>query len=234
MRRTFNALSLMAFRSVWCASQALAAPRAPGVALVQSRTATGLFSNWISTQQRFTHDTALSDATRREMEEELSRSGKPEEPKPPLGWRVEHTPGRRTFELSKNYEDEKLLVYYYPKEDGGDSNSHQIMVQVTRNNQAMQVDLSIEEGELVLDNIRFYPNSKLAEDESAEGEMKRNQLYPGPKLSELDDALVDSFISYLDKRGVNEELGEFVILYSFWSEQQEYERWLSSINKFVS
>lgn len=188
----------------------------------------------LSMQCRFAHDAALADATRRELEEEMSRSGKPEEPTPPAGWRVKRMAGKTTFEMTKSYEDEEIRVCYCPKEDNADLNNHEIMVLITSKDQAMQVDLSVEEGELVLDNICFYKDAKLAKDESAEADAQRQQLYGGPALSELDDGLVDSFVKYLEKRGVNEELGEFVTLYSFWAEQQEYESWLSAINKFVS
>lgn len=136
--------------------------------------------------------------------------------------------------MQKNYEDEKIAVNYCPQEVGSDVNEHHITVLVTCKGQAMQVNLSVEEGELVLDSMRHYNDAAQAKDESAEGEARRRVLYSGPKVSELDDGLVDSIIKYLEKRGIDQDLAEFVTLYSFWAEQQEYESWLGSLNKFVS
>lgn len=186
------------------------------------------------TPRRFAVDAALSGALQRELSEELSRSGKPEQPVPPPGWSLQRTAGKCTFRMIKKYEDEEITIYYNPKEDRGDVDNHEIIVMITRENTALQIDISIEEGELVLDNICFYKDASLAKDETAEGDTKRMELYPGPKVSELDDALLDSFVKYLEKRGVDEQLGEFITLYSFWTEQQEYENWLDSIGKFVS
>lgn len=229
MRRTFAALGVTALRF---------GGRAMGVSrlTMASRTATPMATSALVAfqQVRLPHDSALCDATRRELEEEMSRSGKPEEPTPPPHWRVMRTPGKCTFDMVRSYEDEEIAVSYLPKEDAGDVNTHEIVVLITRNGHTLQADLSIEEGELVLDNICFYNESALAKDKSAEADAKRMELYPGPKVSELDEALIDSFIKYLEKRGVNEELGEFITLYSFWAEQQEYEGWLGAINKFVA
>lgn len=178
-------------------------------------------------------DAALADVTRRELDEELHRSGKPEEPAVPAGWTVKRSPQSCTFELHRQYEDEKIIVRYTPTENT-DVNYHEISVFITRAGKTMQVDLSVEEGELVLDAIAYHADPKLALEESAEAEVRRSQLYPGPKVSELDDTMVDHFVKYLEKRGIHQELGEFVSLYSFWAEQQEFEVWLKNVNEFVS
>ncbi|CAD2214284.1 complement component 1 Q subcomponent-binding protein, mitochondrial [Angomonas deanei] len=185
-------------------------------------------------QKRFAHDANLSDAVRRELEEEQSRGGKPEQPAIPAGWTVTRKPGNRTFQMTKQYEDEEIRVDYNSDEKVTDTNFHEISVLIIRNGKVIQADLTVEEGELVLDNICFYPDSKLALDESAEGDAKRSDLYPGPHVAELDDNLVDAFVKYFEKRGINQEFGDFITLYSFWAEQQEYESWLSQINEFVS
>eukprot|EP00796_Vickermania_ingenoplastis_P005847 gene5847-4170_t len=190
----------------------------------------------LTTPRCFASDVPLADIVRRELDEETTRSGKPSEPSPPSGWTVKRTPGTCTFELTRTYEDETICVRYAPTENT-DVNYHEITVfinQQAKKGHTLQVDLTVEECELVLDSICYHEDAALAMDETAEADMKRAKMYPGPKVSELDDAMLDAFIQFLEKRGVGQELGEFVSLYSFWAEQQEYEKWLQRIHDFVA
>ncbi|KAG5472321.1 hypothetical protein LSCM1_03720 [Leishmania martiniquensis] len=230
MRRTFGQLSRCALRACRGAGAAVFV-HAPGLVSLQSMSEPAA----LTVPRRAASDGALADATRRELEEEMGRSDKPEQPTPPAGWQVERKPGTCTFELTKSFEDEELVVRYSTNQDSDKANSHDIFVYVTqKGGQTMQSDLSIEEGELVLNNIRFYDDAVLAKDTSAEAEAKRNELYTGPLVHELDYDLLNCVMAYLEKRGVDEKLGEFVILYSFWAEQQDYEAWLSTMNKFAA
>lgn len=188
-------------------------------------------------QQRYASFAPLADVVQRELDEETNRSGKPEEPQAPKGWTVQRKPGSFHFSLTRTFEDEHLTVRYTPTENT-DVNYHEVLLFVTKGNAAgegptLEVNLSVEEGEIVLDGIAYFQNGKLAVDTSAEGERQRAELYPGPNVSELDETMVDSFIDYLEKRGVNQELAEFVSLYSFWAEQKEYEGWLQNMHQFV-
>ncbi|CBZ28781.1 putative p22 protein precursor [Leishmania mexicana MHOM/GT/2001/U1103] len=233
MRRTFNKLGLSALRACRGAGAAGAAASAhvSGFARVPSTSA----PTALTVPRRSASDAALADATRRELEEEMGRSDKPEQPTPPTGWQVVRKSGTCTFDLTKSFEDEELVVRYSTNQDSDKANSHDIFVYITqKNGQTMQADLSIEEGELVLNNIRFYDEAALAKDTSAEAEAKRNELYTGPLVHELDYDLLNCVMTYLEKRGVDEKLGEFVVLYSFWAEQQDYEAWLTTMNKFAS
>lgn len=175
----------------------------------------------------------LGDVLKREMDEEAHRIGKPTEPAPPAGWTVERAPGNATFSLQRKFQDEDILIRYTPTENT-DVNYHELTAFITRNGKALVIEVSVEEGELVLNGISFFQDEGLAKSVSAESDVSRAKLYPGPKLSELDDTIMDHFIRYLEERGINSELGEFVSLYSFWAEQQEFEGWLESIHDFVS
>ncbi|KPI90427.1 putative P22 protein precursor [Leptomonas seymouri] len=231
MRRSIGKLSLSALR----ACRVPVASTVTAMQLMQSSHVRSCAASALAGPRRFASDAALADATRRELEEEMGRSDKPEQPTPPAGWQVSRKPGTCTFDLKKSYEGEELVVRYSTNQDSDKANSHDIYVYIMqKDGQTMQTDLSIEEGELVLNNIRFYDNAQLPLDTSAEGVARREELYTGPLVHELDYDLLNCVMSYLEKRGVDEKLGEFVILYSFWAEQQDYEAWLSTMNKFVS
>ena len=52
-------------------------------------------------------------------------------------------------------------------------------------------------------------------------------------FSELDDKLQQAFTTYLEERGVNAELGRFVMDFSEDKEQREYMHWLQGVQKFL-
>lgn len=51
--------------------------------------------------------------------------------------------------------------------------------------------------------------------------------------SELDDKLQGAFQEYLEERGVNEELGRFIIDFAEDKEQREYMNWLQGVQDFI-
>lgn len=222
-------------RSLVCAAARPFCCGSAGAALLASAAARSpFFASSMAMPRRFAGDAALADVARRELDEEAHRSSKPEEPAVPAGWTVERAPHSSTFLLRRTYEDESILIRYTPTENT-DVNYHELTVFITRQGgRTLQVGLSLEEGEIVLDSITYHHDGLLAMNESAEAEVQRSKLYPGPKVSELDDTMMDAFIKYLEKRGISQELGEFVSLYSFWAEQQEYELWLKNLHDFVA
>lgn len=52
-------------------------------------------------------------------------------------------------------------------------------------------------------------------------------------FSELDQKLQQAFTTYLEERGVNAELGRFVMDFSEDKEQREYMHWLQGVQKFL-
>ncbi|ORC90974.1 putative p22 protein precursor [Trypanosoma theileri] len=186
-------------------------------------------------QQRSATFAALADATRREMEDEQQRTTSKEKPKMPEGWKLDRKPGERIFTMHKTFEDEEILLRYRDEvnlED--DRKKYDFTVFITSKGKTLEFEMSFDDEEVVLDRIRFLPDSALALDTSADALSRRSLLYSGPDVRELDDGLVDAFVSYLEDRGVDDELGEFVEAYAVWAEQAEYEAWLSGIHKFVS
>ena len=63
---------------------------------------------------------------------------------------------------------------------------------------------------------------------------KREDKYGGPIFEELDDELKDSVEHYLEERGINGELVEFVGDYAHAKELKEYANWLEKVQSFVS
>lgn len=53
------------------------------------------------------------------------------------------------------------------------------------------------------------------------------------KYAELDDKLHEAFSGYLEERGINADLGDYLLQLADNKEQTEYVRWLKQVHKFV-
>lgn len=80
----------------------------------------------------------------------------------------------------------------------------------------------------------YYKDGKLADEQSAEADWQRRGLYIGPQFAELDEGLQNLFEKYLEERGVNSALANFLPDYVEYKEQKEYTQWLQNMKNFVS
>ena len=77
-----------------------------------------------------------------------------------------------------------------------------------------------QEGAFIIENISFYPDTKLGTELTADADWKRRGLYIGPAFEQLDPNVQEDFEKYLDERGVNESLALFVPDYAEFKEQR--------------
>ena len=184
----------------------------------------------------------LNSSLKAELQEELGRDDKSACPAVPADWTVNHNPNTNNFSLKKTFHDESLEIFCQlpirePEiaEEGKTSTEHYpFTMVVTKGGKAMDFNLSAIEGELVLDGIAFHHDAAVARDMTPEGLSKKDKSYGGPTIAELNGELVESFISYLEERGVNDSFAEFIEEYAFWMEQQEYEGWLGDVADFTA
>lgn len=59
-------------------------------------------------------------------------------------------------------------------------------------------------------------------------------VYDGPKFDELDPRVQAAFYTYLDERGVDPELCQFIHHFAPYKENTEYVAWLGNVEAFVS
>ncbi|KAG8529351.1 uncharacterized protein KY384_005987 [Bacidia gigantensis] len=97
----------------------------------------------------------------------------------------------------------------------------------------LQVETTAQDGEIVIDNVYYYKDGKLADAETAELDWKRRNLYEGPPFANLDEDLQVLLERYLDERGINTALALWVPEYIDFKEQREYLDWLSNVKGFV-
>ncbi|KAG2485139.1 hypothetical protein HYH03_016125 [Edaphochlamys debaryana] len=58
--------------------------------------------------------------------------------------------------------------------------------------------------------------------------------YAGPLFEDLDDTLQQAFVDYLEERGVNAYLGEWIRIYLKDKSSLEYQKWLGRVREFIA
>lgn len=117
-------------------------------------------------------------------------------------------------------------------EDGGAPVRLNIVIEKP-NKGALNIDAVAQDGSIVVDNMFYYHDSKLAHSATAEAQHASQAVYPGPPFGTLDEDLQVLMERYLEDRGINQALALFVPDYLDMKEQKEYLRWLNNIKGFV-
>ncbi|KAG0744631.1 hypothetical protein G6F57_008697 [Rhizopus arrhizus] len=99
---------------------------------------------------------------------------------------------------------------------------------------AVTIDTVAQDGEIAIESVMYYKDNKLANDQSAESDWQRRGLYIGPQFSELDENLQQLYERFLEERGINSALANFLPDYVEYKEQKEYVQWLENMKKFIS
>lgn len=98
---------------------------------------------------------------------------------------------------------------------------------------ALNIDATAQDGNVVVENLFYYADAKVAKVESPEAAQKRADVYPGPPFGSLDDDLQLLMERFLEERGITQALAVFVPDYVDVKEQREYTRWLSNVKAFI-
>ncbi|KAF7547607.1 hypothetical protein G7Z17_g7605 [Cylindrodendrum hubeiense] len=98
---------------------------------------------------------------------------------------------------------------------------------------ALNIDATAQDGNIVVENLFYYDDAKVAKVESPEAAQKRADVYPGPPFGSLDDDLQVLMERFLEERGITQALAVFVPDYVDVKEQREYTRWLSNVKAFI-
>lgn len=94
------------------------------------------------------------------------------------------------------------------------------------NRGAVQLECVAADGYIDIENVYRFNQPDLADVRTAEKEFTRQGVYAGPPFSNLDEDLQVMFERYLQDRGVNEALAQFIPEYIDFKEQREYVQWL--------
>ncbi|KAJ1343132.1 hypothetical protein BSLG_002158 [Batrachochytrium salamandrivorans] len=165
-------------------------------------------------------------------------------------WKVEDKLGSKEVTMVRTFGDETITIYFNTdaladaaeqaegEEGEEDSEDPAVIVSAIIEKKgtegALEVTATALNGEFLVDHVSYVKTAELARDQSAEGDWVRRGKYGGPVFADLDEGLQETFQHYLEERGFDTDLANFVGLYIESKEQTEYSHWLQCLNKFVS
>ncbi|ANB12922.1 Mam33p [Sugiyamaella lignohabitans] len=98
---------------------------------------------------------------------------------------------------------------------------------------ALGIDAIVEQDVILVESIVPYESAELATSETPEADYTRRSQYQGPPFSVLDEKVQNAVEQFLESRGINGELAQFVTEYSSYRETNEYIAWLARVKAIV-
>lgn len=98
---------------------------------------------------------------------------------------------------------------------------------------ALNVEALAQDGSIVVENLFYYKDAKLAHSTDPEAVHAAQDAYPGPPFGNLDEDLQILMERYLEERGITQALAMFVPDYMDVKEQREYMAWLNNVKAFI-
>lgn len=185
----------------------------------------------------------LSDLIRREVDFEVTNTeadAEYEDIKKVIlkNFKIHQEVGKGEVRLTRTIGDETIEVFFHVQdveddlsfeeeetEEAEPSVGVNFRVDITKGDKKLSV-VAVGGQELDVRGIRFLPANI---DRS-----KEEVFYGGPDFSDLEEDVQESFLDYLEERGVDGDLAFFVLAHSREKEQKEYVNWLESFESFVA
>ncbi|KAI8815071.1 mitochondrial glycoprotein [Cladochytrium replicatum] len=162
-------------------------------------------------------------------------------------WKIEDKTGEKEVTMTRTYGNEKISVIFSTDaineqdiEEGEESESFPVSLTIliekagSEDRGALEIIATSEEGSIYIESVAYNKSSALAADTSAEGDWQRRGKYSGPIFTDIDEELQDLFHKYIEERGIDTGMSEFIPEYLEKKEQREYMNWLGSIKGFVA
>jgi complement component 1 Q subcomponent-binding protein, mitochondrial len=103
----------------------------------------------------------------------------------------------------------------------------QLTISITKpGDKAIEIRGSAQDGAIEIDSVAYFPKASLLDAQNPKDAAEARSLYAGPTVSELDPELQEMLQHYLEERGIDEELANFLPEYVDYKEQNEYVKWL--------
>ena len=104
-----------------------------------------------------------------------------------------------------------------------------LKVRVTRPSRpgAVVIDAVADSGQILIENVHHYSDVSLTETAVSDAG-KKEGLYAGPMFGNLDEDLQILIERFLEERGIDVRMANFIPEYIDFKEQKEYLRWLQS------
>lgn len=163
---------------------------------------------------------------------------------PPEAWQLDDTEGKNVLLLSRNYEDEEIIIRLaldgQPdpdeiedeyEEEGEETENVEVptrfKVIIIKDRNQLIFDCQSSSSDVQILHMVLEPSEDALLDESMPN-------YVGPLFSELDETLRQAFLDYLDERGINKQLADYLVELLQEKMNTEYMLWLQKLRDFVS
>jgi complement component 1 Q subcomponent-binding protein len=101
------------------------------------------------------------------------------------------------------------------------------------NKGALNIEALAQDGAIVVENLYYYADAKLAHSADANAVHAAQDTYPGPPFGSLDEDLQVLVDRFLEERGIDQAMAVFIPDYVDVKEQREYLRWLNNVKTFI-
>ncbi|KIX00683.1 uncharacterized protein Z518_09748 [Rhinocladiella mackenziei CBS 650.93] len=98
---------------------------------------------------------------------------------------------------------------------------------------AVEIRAIAEEGAIEIGTMSFFPKESLLEAQTPKEAQEARSLYAGPPVANLDPELQAMLDKYLEERGIDTQLANFLPEYVEYKEQREYVQWLDNMKQFI-
>lgn len=180
---------------------------------------------------------SLAESLRNELDYEKQNYEQPEElaAGPPAGFTLTESKGDTLMSLSKDFRGETLtvdiMVNDQPEEELVEDESGALdadvgaifTVTVSKGSKSLVFECKSDGQYFAVQHVSLEPANGDVEDSA----------YTGPVYEELDEELQKHFEDYLAERGVDAELGAYLLPLIHDKEQREYMQWLEEVERFV-
>ncbi|ORX36645.1 mitochondrial glyco protein [Kockovaella imperatae] len=164
-------------------------------------------------------------------------------------WEINDHPGGDVVNLTRKFGNESIKVTFrvsdwaditpedeagMAEEDAEGLSTVPITIVISKSSApgAMYIEADAGRDGVTVSNMTIL-DKKVAVQEGAEGDHVRGNAYAGPHHHELDEELQAALVSFVEERGLNEALGNFVVSYAELKEQKDYVNWLDQVKGFV-
>ena len=82
-------------------------------------------------------------------------------------------------------------------------------------------------------NLEFTSITFSADVDKTFSNYQNTHEYLGPEFSTLDERLQSNFLEFFESLGINDELINFIQVFSYDKDQRLYQKWLGDVNRFI-
>ncbi|XP_051148029.1 uncharacterized protein At2g39795, mitochondrial-like [Andrographis paniculata] len=192
--------------------------------------------NYVSEMRKSAFEGNILRLIRNEIQYELERSPPSELVGEFNSFTIDECRGEQWIRLSKKYSESEEIKIDVTMFDGSvpvekyDGSSEDVKLHIT-----LIVDIFKGESSRVLEFLcSAWPDSiEIRNVFTRDRDQMKMQPHMGPEFKELSDELQDSLYEFLESRGVDDKLAEFVHLYMRRKDESEYVRWMENLKSFI-